>query len=79
LLHDEQIRDDDIIVPQTADGFQPCMPFIPEDPSRHQESSAPDKLKSPVFIKPEYLCIPEEIIKTFDPEFRMFLISTARN
>ena len=71
----EQIRDDDIIVPQTADGLQPlhaiysrrCLPAI-------KNLLLQDKLKVTGFYKGlKSLCISEEIIKTFDPEFRMFL------
>ena len=71
----EQIRDYDIIVPQTADGLQPlhaiysrrCLPAI-------KNLLLQDKLKVTGFYKGlKSLCISEEIIKTFDPEFRMFL------
>ncbi len=71
----EQIRDYDIIVPQTADGLQPlhaiysrrCLPAI-------KNLLLQDKLKVTGFYKGlKSLCIPEEIIKTFDPGFRMFL------
>ncbi len=71
----EQIRDDDIIVPQTADGLQPlhaiysrrCLPAI-------KNLLLQDKLKVTGFYKGlKSLYIPEEIIKTYDPEFRMFL------
>lgn len=71
----EKIHDYDIIVPQTADGFQPlhaiysrrCLPAI-------KNLLLQDKLKVTGFYKGlKSLCIPEEIIKTFDPEFRMFL------
>ena len=71
----EQIRDYDIIVPQTADGLQPlhaiysrkCLPAI-------KNLLLQDKLKVTGFYKGlKSLYIPEEIIKTYDPEFRMFL------
>jgi molybdenum cofactor guanylyltransferase len=71
----EQIRDYDIIVPQTADGLQPlhaiysrrCLPAI-------KNLLLQDKLKVTGFYKGlKSLCISEEIIKTFDPGFRMFL------
>jgi molybdopterin-guanine dinucleotide biosynthesis protein A len=71
----EQIRDYDIIVPQTADGLQPlhaiysrrCLPAI-------KNLLLQDKLKITGFYKGlKHRCIPEKIIKTFDPEFRMFL------
>jgi molybdenum cofactor guanylyltransferase len=71
----EKAAPHDIVVPQTAEGLQPlhaiysrkCLPAI-------KNCLLQDKLKITGFYKGlKSLCIPEKIIKTFDPEVRMFL------
>jgi molybdopterin-guanine dinucleotide biosynthesis protein A len=64
----------DIVVPQAADGLQPlhavyarkCLPAIKNNLLR-------DRLKVTGFYKGlKTLCIPEEAIRAFDPQIRMF-------
>lgn len=70
-----QSRDVDIVVPETAEGLQPlhavysrrCLPVI-------KSLLARDRLKVTGFYKGMKIkIVPEEIIRTFDPQGRMFL------